>query len=138
MAPSPANRPFGVSFLSLLLIIGGIVDVIAGILVWFNDDAEVLKSISHTQGEIRTYAIVSIIIGVVVVLLGFALRRGSNLARTFIGLIALIRLGTLVWVVIAYHQVHWYQALWPAVIYLLVAGYLFLDEDAKAFFAGRR
>jgi hypothetical protein len=36
--------------------------------------------------------------------------------------------------VISLHSVHWYHALWPTAIYLLVAGYLLFDEDAKAYF----
>jgi hypothetical protein len=44
------------------------------------------------------------------------------------------RLVSLLWVVLSLHSVHWYHALWPTLIYVLVAGYLLFDEDAKAYF----
>ena len=35
------------------------------------------------------------------------------------------------------HSVHWYHAIWPTVLYMLVAGYLLFDDDAKAYFGQR-
>lgn len=48
-----------------------------------------------------------------------------------------VAVGSLIWVVVAYHSIHWYTAMWALAIYALVAGYLLFDEDAKAYYAGR-
>lgn len=133
-----SNRPFGVSFLSILLIIGGIFDVVGSIIFLLNRNNEDVQRVGDvTSGQLTGYAIAGIVIGVVVILVAFALRNGSNFARYLIGFIALLRLATLIWLVIAYHSVHWYNAFWPMALYALVFGYLFFDEDAKRFFEAR-
>lgn len=129
------HRPFGVGFLSLLIIIGGVLDIVAAVVLLFQrDNEDLLDAVDVSKGDIATYAIVAIVLGVVVVAVGAALRRGENWSRLLVGLIALVRLGTVVWLVAAYHHIHWYNAVWPTVLYALVAGYLFLDDDAKAYF----
>jgi|GEM_PF-3167637 hypothetical protein len=137
MATAPADRrPFGVTFLSILIIVGGIVDAIVGVITLFNvDDDAFLAGIEHTKSEIRTIAWVAIAFGVIAILVGLALYKGVNAARLIVGILAAVRLAVLIWVVAAYHEVHWHQVLWPTVIYALVAGYLFFDEDAKRYFA---
>ena len=131
----PAHRPFGVSLLSLLFMIVGVLEVIGGIVVLFqrNDD-DFLAGVDVSSGDLAVYAIVSIVFGLVVVAIGSALRNGANWARFFVAIIAVLRLGALIWIVIAYHNVHWYNAFWPVVLYALVAGYLFYDGDAVEYF----
>ena len=133
---SNPHRPFGISFLSILLIIGGAVDFVVGLIALFNaNDDTFLASTRATSTDVRTMAIVGLVFGVVVVFLGLALRRGSHVARGLISVVALLRVVALGWAIVAYNELHWYQALWPAVIYAAVAGYLLLDKDAKQFFA---
>ena len=137
-APTTRHRPFGVSLLSILFIIAGALDIGAGIfaIVQSNDD-DFLAGTDAVSGDITTYGIVAIVFGVAVILVGVALRGGANWARYLVGLIAAFRLGALIWVIIAYHNVHWYTAFWPVVIYAFVAGYLFFDDDAVEYFDGR-
>jgi hypothetical protein len=130
------RRPFGVSFLSILVIIGGILDIVAGIvLLTQRNDESLLESLGVKDSEVTTYAIVAIAFGVVAILVGGALRGGADWARLLIALIAVARLASFIWVAAAYHRVHWYDSLAPLVLYSVVAGYLFFDDDAKRYFS---
>ena len=129
------RRPFGVSFLSLLVAVMGAIQIGAGIviLVQRNDD-DMLSTLELTSGEATTAGVIAIIWGVLAILVAGALRRGANWARLLIGLLAVANVAVLVWAALSFHEVHWYNVMWPAVIYSLVAGYLFLDDDAQAYF----
>ena len=133
---TPNRRPLGVSLLSWLLIIGGGLDVLTGVLLLFqrNNDT-VLESIDVTSSSVTTYSLVSIVLGLAALLIGVALLSGANWARVLVALLAVARAIVLIWVVVAYHQLQWSQALWPTAIYLLIAGYLFFDRDARAYYA---
>lgn len=90
------------------------------------------------SGDVTLLGVATVVFGVVVFMIASALRGGSNFARLLIGVIALARLVGLILVTIGYHRVHWYDSLAPTVIYLLVAGYLVFDDDARAFFRRAR
>jgi hypothetical protein len=135
MTPTAVRPPFGVRFLSILLYIGAILDIIAGIvLLTERNDTDLLASIGATTSDVTTYGVATIVMGVIVFLVASALRSGANWARLLIGLIAIVRVVGLIWVTIGYHRVHWYDSLGPTVIYVLVAGYLFFDEDARSYY----
>lgn len=140
MTTTAAHAPFGVRLLSILLYVGAILDIIGGIvLITQRNDTELLDTLDATSSDVTTFGIVAIVMGVIVFLIASALRRGAGWARLLVGLIAILRVAALVWVTIGYHRVHWYDSLAPTVIYVLVAGYLFFDEDARSFFGdGRR
>lgn len=128
------RRPFGVGFLSLVLVALGVLEVVAGVITLFQrGDSQLLSAIDLNASQITTYAVFTIMYGAIVVLVGLALRTGQSWSRYVVGGLAAVRLASLIWVVVAYHSIHWYSALWPMVVYALVAGYLFFDDDAKAF-----
>lgn len=128
------RRPFGVSFLSLVLVALGVLEIVAGVITLFQrGDSQLLAAIDVNASQITTYAVFTIMYGFIVMLVGLALRTGQSWARYVVGGLAAVRLASLIWVVVAYHSIHWYSALWPMVVYALVAGYLFFDDDAKAF-----
>ena len=132
---STAKRPLGVSLLSLFMIVSAVLQIGGGIfvIVQRNDD-DLLEAIDSSSSDVTTMGIVAIIAGVIALLVGLALRNGARWARNLVGIIAIANVAYLVWVALAYHVVHWYNVAWPAVVYSLVAGYLFFDEDAKAYF----
>jgi len=137
MTSTATRAPFGVRFLSILLYVGAILDIIGGIvLITERNDADLLDAIDATSSDVTTYGVVAIAMGVIVFLIASALRSGANWARLLIGLIAVLRVAALIWVTVGYHRVHWYDSLGPTVIYVLVAGYLFFDDDAKRFYSG--
>jgi hypothetical protein len=128
------RRPFGVSFMSLLIMALGVLEVVAGVLILAQRGNEALiGAIDVTASQLATYAVFTIMFGIIVVLVGLALRTGQSWARYTVGVVAAVRLFSLIWVVVSYHSIHWYTAIWPMVMYALVAGYLFFDDDAKAF-----
>lgn len=131
-----SKRPLGVSLLSLFMIVSAVLQIGAGIfmLVQRNDD-DLLDAVDATSSDVTTMGIIGIIAGAIALLVGLALRNGARWARNLVGLIAIANVAVLVWAAISYHHVHWYNVAWPAVIYALLAGYLFSDEDAKAYFA---
>ena len=137
MTTTTARRPFGVGFLSILLIISGIFDVVAGIvLIAVNVDDTLRQELREvTEGSVTTYAIVTIAFGVIAILTGVGLRNGANWARGLVAGVAVGRLVVLVWAVIAYHGLHWYQAILPTALYVMIAAYLLGDEDTKRYFS---
>ena len=131
------SRPFGVSFLSVLIMAVGVIEIVGGMLLLvqrLND--ELLATVDVTAAQITTYALFTAMFGVIVFLVGLALRNGAGWARYVVAVLAVVRLASLIWVVVAYHSIHWYTAIWALAIYALVAGYLLFDEDAKAYYAG--
>jgi hypothetical protein len=128
------GRPFGISFMSLMIMALGLLEIVGGVLILFQrSDADLLAAVDLTSSQLTTYAVFTLMFGVIVVLVGLALRTGQSWARYVVGVVAAVRLASLVWVVVSYHSIHWYSAIWPMVIYALVAGYLFFDDDAKAY-----
>jgi hypothetical protein len=141
MSTVPANvtttgrRPFGVSLLSILIMLGGVFDVIGGVLLLFErKDREVLVDLDLTTNQITGYAVGAIVLGIIAILIGLMLRNGSEFARYLVAIVAALRLASLVFTIIRFDAIHWYSAIVPTVVYALVAGYLFFDKDAQAFF----
>lgn len=132
----PGTRPFGVAFLSVLIMAVGVIEAVGGILLLVQRlDEDLLSAVDVTAAQITTYALFTAMFGVIVFLVGLALRNGAMWARYVVTVIAVVRLASLIWVVVAYHSIHWYTALWALAIYALVAGYLLFDEDAKAYYS---
>lgn len=138
MSMTVQRRPFGVAFLSWLFILTGLAQIIAGIVLLLVRDREdvhaQLRNVS--TGEVTTIAVITIILGVISWLVAGGLRSGAGWARFLVALGAVLHAAALVWSVFSHHGLHWYQAVLPTAIYLLVAGYLYGDEDAKSFFSG--
>jgi hypothetical protein len=129
------QRPFGVAFLAIVLMIGGVLDIIGGGLLFLErEDISVRTRLGGSADEIALYAIMTIFVGIVVIAVAAALRNGSNFARYLIAFIAIVRVLAFLFAVVSYAKGDWYDALVPAVVYSLVAGYLLYDKDSKAFF----
>lgn len=132
----PMRRPFGVGFLSFLITAMGLLQVGGGIVLLLqrNDD-DVLSTLDLSSSEVSTAGVVAIIWGVLAVLVAGSLRSGANWARFLVGGLAVINFAVLVWAAVSFDELHWYDILTPTVVYGIVAGYLFFDEDARAFYA---
>ncbi len=129
-------RPFGVGFLSILIMGVGVIEVVGGILLLAQRlDDDLLATVDVTAAQITTYGLFTAMFGVIVFLVGLALRNGAGWARYVVAVLAVVRLASMIWVVVAYHSIHWYTAIWALAIYALVAGYLLFDEDAKAYYS---
>jgi len=131
-----SRRPFGVSLLSILVIIAGALDVIAGILsVSVRGDGDLLVELKGSEGEITAFGTGLIVLGVIAIVVGFMLWRGSGFARILIGVIALVRLIGTVWAFASFDREHWYEGIGSVVIYALVAGYLLFGTTARDYTA---
>lgn len=136
MEVTVSRRPFGVSLLSILVIIAGALDVLAGVLsVSIRGDGDLLVDLKGSQGEITAFGTGLIILGVIAIVVGFMLWRGSGFARILIGVIALVRLIGTIWAFASFDREHWYEGIGSVVIYALVAGYLLFGSTARDYTA---
>ena len=132
MQLTASRRPFGVSLLSILVIIGGALDVLAGILsISARGDGDLLVELKGTQGEFTAFGTGLVILGVIAIVVGFMLWRGSDFARILIGIIAVLRLVGTIWAFASFDREHWYEGIGSVVIYTLVAGYLLFGTTAR-------
>ena len=132
MTVTVRQRPFGISLLSILVIIAGALDVLAGILsVSIRGDDELLVEVKGSQGEITAFGSGLIILGVIAIVVGFMLWRGSAFARILIGIIALVRLVGTIWVFASLTGRTGTRASSSLVLYALVAGYLLFGTTAR-------
>ena len=168
MATTVSRRPFGVSLLSILVIIAGVLDVLAGLeglpvqgvlatagraapqlpanfvatdyvagevmaaqarFVVRNGD--LLLELKGSRGEITAFGTGLIILGVIAIVVGVMLWRGSDFARILIGIIALVRLIGTIWAFASFDRAHWYEGVGSVVIYAVVAGYLLFGTTAR-------
>ena len=128
------RRPFGVSLISIIVIVAGALDIIVGILtISFRNDAELLVQLKATRNEALWYGIFIIAVGVVAILIGLWLWKGSNVARLLVGILVLLRLIGTVWAFVSFDKSHWYEGLVPLVIYAVVAYYLLAGPTAKQY-----
>jgi pilus assembly protein TadC len=136
MEMTVSRRPFGVSLLSILVIVAGALDVIAGILsISVRGDNDLLVELKGSQGEITAFGTGLISLGVIAIVVGFMLWRGSGFARILIGIIALVRLIGTIWAFASFDREHWYEGIGSVVIYALVAGYLLFGATARDYTA---
>ena len=127
-----SQRPFGVSLLSILVIIGGALDVLAGIIsISARGDGDLLVELKGTEGEFTAFGTGLVILGVIAIVVGFMLWRGSDFARILIGIIAVLRLVGTIWAFASFDRQHWYEGIGSVVIYSLVAGYLLFGTTAR-------
>lgn len=140
MSATVPHRPFGVGLLSWLFILTGLAEIVAGIvLIAVRGNEQVHAQLRNvTTNEVTAIAVVSIVLGVISLLIAGGLRAGARWARFLVALGAVLHAAGLVWQVVSHHGLHWYQAVLPTAIYLLVAAYLYGDQDAKSFFASAR
>ena len=137
MNSTSVERPFGVTFIAILMLVVGGLDILGGILaLTHRTDDVLLDAVGSTESDLTTYGIALIVIGVLILLTAAALHRGSNFARGLVVTVAVLRLAMLFWALVTYHSVHWYNAFAPALIYILVTGFLLFDEDARRYFEG--
>ena len=133
--PSTSNRPFGVGFLSLLIIVIGALQLGSAIILLIErNNADVLDSLDATSSDVTAIAIAVIVSSIVAIIVGAALRGGANWARILVAVLAVVNVGALVYAATSSHHLHWYNVVWSAVLYALIAGYLFFDNDSKAYF----
>lgn len=130
------KRPFGVGLISLLIALNGLFTIVVGVLLLIHkgEDA-IVDAFNISKDHITAFAIAALVLGALTLIVGLALRSGSNVARFLLVLLWLGNVGILIYSMVKLHALHWSNALWPAVISGLAAFYLLFDKDARQFFA---
>ena len=125
------SRPVGVTIVAVLAWISGLFSIIGGILLLLSG----LETASMPRGLIVTSAIISILIGIIVILVSLGLFRGSNGARIVVTIVFILN------IVNAILQLFQRQdSLWTAILSALPAiiGLILLyTKSANNFFASR-
>lgn len=94
------KRPLGVTIVAALAFVSGIFDVIGGIvLLTMQDDPAVADGFGGA-GVLVSLAVMSIIFGVLMLLVGFGLLRGNVIARIAATVVQLFSLASSIWIAI--------------------------------------
>jgi hypothetical protein len=127
--------PLGVSVITILMFIGAIIDIAAGVFMLI-EKSPVAEAADVSESTIVGYAIAAIVSGVIIGLLAFGLRSGSNGVRLVIAVVMALRIALSVWVIIAVPGAR-FEGIVGAIVALVVLYLLYGNEDSKAFFEGR-
>lgn len=129
MAP---RRPVLLGVVTILMIIGGVIAIIAGILaIALRNEAEV----DVTPGVAVGIGIGAIISGLISIALAMALRRGSRIARTLVAVYEVLHIIGLIVAIIRYgHGTYISSAIVSIVFALIVLYYLYGTQGSREFF----
>lgn len=126
------QRPLGVTIVAVLAWISGLFNIIGGILLIISG----LATTSQNRGLSVTTAIISILIGIVVIIVSLGLFRGSNGARIIVTVVFVLNIVNAV-VQLFSHT----ESVWTAIVAALpsIIGLVLLyTKSANAFFDGSR
>lgn len=116
-------RPFGVSLITVIIVISGVLGVIAGVLALLNFQDNV--------GLIS--ALIVLLVGLVYLLVARGLWNGSGGARLVVAIVTVISLINGVWMLFTASGQRW-SGLFAAIVALIVLGILY-SRRASAFFS---
>ncbi len=129
---SDRKMPLGISVITILMFIGAILDIAAGVFLLI-ETGPVAEAADVSESTITGVAIALLVIGVIFALLAFGLRSASNGVRLLIGVAMALRIIGSVYVIIALPASR-FEGLVTGVLALVVLYFLYGDEDSKAFF----
>ncbi|GLK17289.1 DUF7144 family membrane protein [Herbiconiux flava] len=127
------KRPGGVTLVAVIVWISGALQVIGGVigLITASTTAEA-NGAPDTAGALTTGAIVSIVLGIITVIVGAALLRGSQLARVLTTIVLALNLASAIYLLAAVPS-----SLWQGVVNAALAllGIILLyTRSANAYF----
>lgn len=132
---SDRRVPLGVSIISILMYIGAILDIAAGIFLLI-ETSEVAEAADVSESTITGAAIGLLVVGVIIGLLAWGLRSGSNGVRLLIGVVMALRIIFSIYAIIALPTAR-YEGVVTGIIAIVILYFLYGSEDSKAFFEGR-
>mgnify|MGYP001811630105 FL=1 len=132
---SDRQIPLGISVISILMFIGAILEIAAGVFLLI-ETSEVADIADVAEATITGMAIGLIVTGVIIGLLAYGLRSGSNGVRLLIGVVMALRIFFSIYAIIALPALR-FEGLATGVIAIVVLYLLYGDEQSKAFFEGR-
>jgi hypothetical protein len=128
-------RPVGITIVSILAFISGVIDIIAGILSIFEADNPEVNAALGGSGGVFTSSIGSMILGLIVVILSFGLWLGYWWARMIVTVVQALSLIHSLFLAVAYlgNPVgEWASVLLSAIVLILL-----WTRPASAFFNAR-
>lgn len=127
------KRPGGVTLVAVIVWISGALQVIGGVigLITASTTAEV-NGVPESAGTLTATAIVAIVLGIITVVVGAALLRGSQVARVLTTIVLALNLASAVYLLVAVPTSVW-QGILNGVLALLGLVLLY-TRSANAFF----
>ncbi|MFB2597063.1 hypothetical protein ACEXQE_04645 [Herbiconiux sp. P17] len=127
------RRPGGVTLVAVIVWISGALQVIGGVigLITASTTAEV-NGVPGSAGTLTATAIVAIVLGVITIVVGAALLRGSQIARVLTTIVLALNLASAIYLLVAVPT-----SLWQGIINGLLAllGIILLyTRTANAYF----
>lgn len=130
------KRPLLVTFISLLMILGGLGQFLLGcVTIASRRNTSFLKDANLTTSEATTFAIVLLALGVISVFLGLGLMGGSRLVRALVGISQVLQLAGGIYSLVTIESSQRGYGLGQIAVALIVLYFLFGTEKAKAFFS---
>ncbi len=127
------NRPGSVTFVAVLAYINGILNVIGGVVILFTRNSMVSASDAGALAGITTAAILSIILGIVILIVARGLLNGSRFAR---GLVTVVMILNAISGVILMFSLQFFSGILE-ILWAVVMLSLLYTQRANAFFAAR-
>jgi cytochrome bd-type quinol oxidase subunit 2 len=131
------NRPFPVTLLSVLAILIGVADVIAGgLFIVTRNSREVEASAQASAEVLLVVGIVYLVVGVIYLAVARGLWHGSNGSRVIVNVVAVANLAAGVWLLTQSTGSTRVQAVVSLVLALILLG-IVNSGRAKAYFLAR-
>jgi len=118
------SRPFGVSLLTVIIVISGILGIIGGIVA--------LLDFGNSVGLIS--ALVVLLVGLIYLLVAKGLWNGSSGARLIVAIVTVLSLLNGIWMLVTVAGQRW-SGLFSIIVALIVLGILY-SRRATIFFRG--
>jgi hypothetical protein len=131
---SDRKIPLGVSVITILMYIGAILDVAAGVFFLIESSA-VADAAEVESSTITAVAIGLIVVGVIVGLLAMGLRNGSNGVRILIAVVMALRIAGSIYIIFALPTAR-FEGFVSGAVAIVILYFLYGAEDSKAFFEG--
>lgn len=130
------RRPVILSIVTVLMIIGGIVSIVTGIIVFaLRNNADVRAEIDETPAAAGAIGIALIIAGVISILLAVALRRGSRIARSLVAIWEVVHIIVAIYALIRLdHATYLVSNIVTILFSLAVLYYLYGTQGSRDFF----
>jgi hypothetical protein len=134
-AAYPVRRPFLLSLVTILMIIGGALQIIAGVvLIIFNGNDDLQADSGESGGTLVTLGLIALVFGVIHIWFAGLLRRGSRFARAVVLVFEVLQIIGAVWALIALHSQYRVNAIITIAIAVFVIWYLYGNQRSRAFF----
>lgn len=128
------RRPVLLAVLAILVGIQALFAIIVGIGLFIErNDADLLRHVDQSSGELGAVAIIAIVIGVIELFVAFGLWRGNDFARMLATIVVSLQFITGLYTFIFYDGTWRWQGLWQTLFAAFVLWLLF-NRSSERFF----